>query len=450
MLNRVAVWRERMRTGLWPVPLAMLLGGVALYNIALGVDGMIGNEQVLRAWWLHRGNGDDARNLMSTLVTAIITMSSVVFSITIVALSLAANQFGSRLVRTYVSDIRTKVALGVFTMTVVYCLLALGTLEKEMVAAQVPHIAVTLGLALGLGCILTLLLFLHRVARSIVADDVIRHVAGDLEKSIAGLPPLETRKPEGPSDEMLPKGFHDHAVMLRSSEEGYVQAVDYERLVALAEKHDVHFRLEFKPGAFMCKDGWLGALGPAEAVTPELAAAVQESILIGAERTPTQDLEFSIRHLVDIALRALSPGINDANTALVVIDRLRGALSRLMGKSLPPAVFRDGSGVIRVVGKRNGYGDVLDAALHQIRQAGAIHPAVMIGLLGAIGRIAEHVVLPEQRQALLHHTRMIAAAGTRDLQEPSDRADIEAAHSMTERKLTEVLHGRRPVVRSSG
>ncbi|HYH21722.1 MAG TPA: DUF2254 family protein [Azospirillum sp.] len=118
-----------------------------------------------------------------------------VFSIIIVALSLAANQFGTRLVRTYMADIRTKLALGLFTMTVMYCLLALRSVEKDMPAAEIPHVTVTVGLVLGLTCVLVLLFFLHRVARSIVADEVIRRVAGELEERIERMPPLQASRP---------------------------------------------------------------------------------------------------------------------------------------------------------------------------------------------------------------------------------------------------------------
>jgi len=450
MISLFSIWWEKLRTSLWPIPLVMLLPAILLYSTGVWIDGAHPlNEQALRSWFLHSGSGDDARNLLTTLVTAIITMSSVVFSITIVALSLAANQFGSRLIRIYISDIRTKLALGFFVSTVVYCLLALRSLEKDMSSAEVPHITVTMGLLLGLICVLALLFFLHRIARSIIADEVIRRVACELETHMSGLPPLRTRGRQDLPDEVLPDDFDSLAIILTSRKEGYVQAVEYERLVSLASRHGIVLRLDFRPGTFMCMDGWLGAAYPSEAVTPEIVVAIQDRIVIGARRTPTQDLEFTIRHLVDIALRALSPGINDANTALVVIERMRGALSRLMGKSLPMGICRDDAGMIRIVTKGNSHAGILDAALNQIRQAAANQPAVIIHLLDALGRMAEHVRLPEQREALLHHARMIAAAGLQNLKEPQDRADIEEALASAERKLDQALRGRLRVIEKS-
>jgi len=442
MIKWLSVWWELLRTSLWPVPVGMLLLSVLLYDVAAWADGVVPDEWVLNTWWVRSGSGDDARNLLTTLVSAIITMSSVVFSITVVALSLAANQFGSRLVRIYMADIRTKLALGLFVMTVFYCLLALRMVEKDMPAAEIPHVTVTVGLALGLTCVLALLFFLHQVARSIVADEVIRRVASELEAHVAGLPPLAAHQRAEAGDGALPGDFDARSAILTSRKEGYVQAVGYDRLVALASRHGVVLRLDIRAGDFMCRDGWLGAAYPADAVTPEIAGAIQDTILIGARRTPTQDIEFSLRHLVDIALRALSPGINDANTALVVVERLRGALSHLMGKHIPGPVHRDGAGAVRVVGKANSHAGILDAALNQIRQAAADQPAVIIHLLGAISWMAEHVQLPEQRAALLHHARLIAAAGLRGLDEPRDRQNIEEALVAAEHKLEQVLRTR--------
>lgn len=434
-MSRWSILSESLRTGMWPVPMGMLALGILLFGAALGADETLQTAAVGGAWWLHSGSGDDARNLISTLLTAIITMSSLVFSITIVALSLAANQFGSRLIRTYITNVRTKLALGLFTMTIVYCLLALFHLEQEMSPAEVPHFTVTVGALLGLICVLALLLFLHLVARAMVADEVIRRAARELEESIAALPPLVSQPGEEAPRDALPDDFDQRSVVLRSQDEGYVELIEYERLCELAAQHDVVIRLDFRAGVFMCRDGWLGAVYPIDAVTPEIAEALQGPILIGERRTPTQDLEFSIRHLVDIAMRALSPGINDPNSALVVIDHLRGALSRLMGKALPTATYRDGRGRVRVVGRYNSHAGIVDSALHQIRQAAGAHPAVIINLLGAIGRIAEHATLAEQLQALRHHARLVAAAGLRNLDEPCDRTDVEQALAGTEAKL---------------
>ncbi|MCM5681917.1 DUF2254 domain-containing protein [Schlegelella sp. S2-27] len=447
MPPRPALVYEKIRTGLWPVPAGMLILAVLLFAAATAIDRALPGNASLQVRLLYSGSGDDARNLLSTLVAAIITMSSVVFSITIVALSLAANQFGSRLIRTYVTDTTTKSALGLFMMTVAYCLMGLRSVEKDMAPAQVPHVTVTLGLILSLACVLALLFFVHRVARSIIADEVIRRAAAELERTIAALPVWSEDRHDAPDVQQCSQAFESNAAVLRSQEEGYVQAVEHGRLVALAERCDLLIRLDFRPGDYMCKEGFLCTVAPRDALTEDGARAIQAAVVIGPQRTPTQDVEFSMRHLVDIALRALSPGINDANTALVVIDHLCAALSRLMCKRLPRRAHRDGQGRVRLLAKSNSYDGVVSAALNQIRQSAATQPSVIINLLSALARVGEHVRSPNQADVLRRHAGLLCAAGLRETEDPSDRADIEAAHTTTLQYIDRVLSLPHPVFR---
>lgn len=434
--KRAAVWVETLKTGMWTVPLGMVVLAIVLYAGAMRIDHVAPGQSMLQSWWLHSGSGDDARNLLSTLLTAIITMSSVVFSITTVALTLAAAQFGSRLVRVYMADTRTKIALGLFAMTTLYCLLALRSVQKDMPPADVPHVTVTLGLVLGVICVLALLFFLHVVARSIVADEVIRRTTAELDKCIDDLPPLGVQS--SPASRAWPDPADSRSALLLASADGYIEAIDYERLAALADEHEVFVRLDVRAGQYVCCGGWLGAIFPHQVASPELVHAIRETLLIGPFRTPNQDIEFSIRHVIDIALRALSPSLNDSNTALVVVDHLGGSLSRLMKKSLLDMQRAVVARTPRVFAKGNDHAGVLDAALHQLRQAAAPQPAVIINLLGALGRVGEHVVLPEQHAALVRHVILAASAGLQEAMASADRHDIEAARDAALAKLHRV------------
>jgi uncharacterized membrane protein len=437
MTDRLRVGWDKLRTSLWPIPVAMLVAAMLLLHLTLALDKALG-DKAAGIWWLHSGSGEDAVNLLSTLLGALITMASVMFSITMVVLSLAANQFGSRLVRTYTSDLRIQLALGMFFMTIAYCLVLLLSVQKDMPLAQVPDIGVSLAVLLAMGCILTLLLFLHTIGRSMVADDVIRRVSAELEEGVARLPEITEEAGKELETRTAPERRPDGA-MLRSRQEGYVQAINYDDLAKIAEEREIVVRVNCSAGAFMCRDGWLAAVEPAESLTDEADKAIQSAFKIGDRRTPTQDLEFPIRQLADIALRALSPGINDPNTAIVVVDRLRGALSRLMGKRIPSTSRCDPSGELRVLGHDSGYAGIFDEAFNQIRQAAAPQPSVIIHLLGAIERMAEHVRVPEQRDPLLAHVALIANAGLRETEEESDKAEIARKRAGAERKLNQAL-----------
>jgi uncharacterized membrane protein len=282
--------------------------------------------------------------------------------------------------------------------------------------------------ALALACVLALLAFIQLVARSIVGDEVVRRVRQEIESSLSKLPLLDEQAPAEHSPTNLPPDFERKAERIALPHEGYVQAVDYDHLLAWAVERDAILRLDFRAGDFIVEGDKRLQVYPSTGSPHETLEQIGRGIVSGDERTPTQDLEFGIRHLVEVAVRALSPGINDPFTATVVVDRLRGVLSRLMGRQLPHERLRDRSGHVRIYRQVTTYEGLLDAAFHQIRQAGSSHPAVLIHLLEAIARLTEHTCLAEQRVALARHAALIRAAGERDVAEPADRQDIEQSY----------------------
>ncbi|HWH17490.1 MAG TPA: DUF2254 domain-containing protein [Allosphingosinicella sp.] len=418
-----ASW-DAIRTSLWLIPGVMFLIGASLALFLLRLD-----EQYFAgaSWqtWIATGDGEDARNLLSTLLGAVIAMASIVFSVTVVSLSLAANAYGSRLIRTFRSNRRTQLVLGMFMMTIVYLLLALRAVRGGAGPAEVPDLAVAVGSALALICVLALLAFIQGVATLLVADEVIRRVRREFDSAIDALPAAD-RPTQAPAAE-LPGDFEERAARIRLPREGYVQAVAYAEIVSWAEKHDVLVRLDFRPGDFVVEGDRKLLIYPPPADPARARRELDRFIVSGQQRTPTQDLEFAIRHLVEVAVRALSPGINDPFTAMAVIDRLRGGLARLCARQLPAKAIEGGLGKLRLIRDATSYGGAVDAAFDQIRQAGAAKPSILIHMLRAIGAIAEHTRTDEQRSALAKHADMAFAAAVREVRDASDRHDVEQA-----------------------
>jgi len=425
MFRRADIFKEQLRSGIWPLPLAMMLFGVFIFRLMLWFDEQGPHPWVLRTWWLTAGSGDDARNLLSVLVSAMITMASLVFSITVVALSVAASQFGSRLVRSYVRDTRSKFTLGVFAMTILYCLLGLRVVGTEMPTDQVPHLTVTLGLVLSVLCVFAMLLFLHMVAQAIVADEVIRRVALDLEESIAMLPHLSDDRGAQAQLELLELPPTPERVF--AAREGYIEAILYRHLLARAEADDAYVNLQVMAGQFVAKGDLVATYARAGGRDAGFEQACRSAVLIGAQRTPVQDLAFSIRHLLDIGLRSLSAAINDNNTALVFIDRLRGALTRLLRRELPSGRYADGRGVLRVLGPRYSHTDHIHHALHAIRHSAATQPVVVITLLDALAQLLTHAQGHEMRRFLLDQAELVATAGLKANDEEYERRAIDDA-----------------------
>lgn len=406
----------------------MTLIGVLLAVGMLQLDSGYGAEDQVRAWWINSGSGEDARNLLSTLLSAIIAMASMAFSVTIVALSLAANTYGPRLIRVFQSDRRTHFVLGLFVMTIVYCLIVLRSVHGEAPTAEVPHASVTVGTALSLLAVLALLAFIQGVAKSIAADEVVRRVRSELDTAVTELPLLDAEDAGAAPTDNLPPDLEAKGKRIPLPREGYVQAVDYPAMVRWAARNDAILRLDFRAGDFVVDGDRRVLIYPAPADAMQARREIDRFIVSGNERTPTQDLEFALRHLVEVALRALSPGINDPFTAKAVIDRLRGALSRLAGRRLPAPEVRDDAGRLRLVRPAMTYDRVLDAAFHQIRQAGSDKPAVLIHLLEALTAIAGHTQTSEQREALDRHARLVRGAAQRDVFEPVDKVDVMRAY----------------------
>jgi uncharacterized membrane protein len=410
----------------------MVVGGVGLSIAMLQLDAGLGAEDRGRTWWINRGDGEDARNLLSTLLGATITMASMVLSITVVALSLAANSYGSRLIRVFRADLGTQLVLGAFIAAIVYCLIVLRSVEGEAALSEVPHVSVTVGTALALCAVLALLGFIQGVAKLMTADEVVLRVERELNATVLALP--ESRE-EPSSEPELASSFEAEAARLPLPREGYVQRVDYPRLMAWAERNDSQISLKFRAGDFVVQGDRLVLVYPPPSDSEQARRAIEHFIKSGKERTPTQDLEFAVRHLVEVAVRALSPGINDPFTAKVVIDRLRGSLSRLAERSLPSSVVQGHDGQVRIHRPTTDYGHVLDAAFHQIRQSGSDKPAVLIHMLEAINRIADHTKSEAQRQALARHATLIRDTGRRDVSEPADKAALDVSFAETMKAL---------------
>jgi uncharacterized membrane protein len=434
--NRLRVIWDAVRTSLWLVPSIMILVAAGLAWAMLAVDAGLGGEDEVRAWWMNAGSGDDARNLLSSLLTGVIAMASMAFSATVVVLTLAASQYGPRLIRVFRSDLTTQATLGTFAMTIVYLVLILRVVRADADFHDVPHAAVTLGTVLALGCVLALLVFVQEVSKIAVANEVVARVGREFDEAIEHLPiPRDDAGSKVGEHEETGGNLWQSAVAVAQRQEGYVQSLDHDALLAWAERHDAALRIDFRAGDFVVAGDRRILVWPPGAAKAAEHDAICEFAAVGTERTPVQDLEFAVRHLVEVAVRALSPGINDPATAIAVVDRLRGCLTRLAGRELPRRTLYGATGRLRLVRQTTTYAGILDAAFHQIRQAAAKHPAVVIHLLEAIGRIAEHARTEEQYAALTRHAHMIAEAGLREAAEPCDRGDIEQAMDKVEGRL---------------
>jgi uncharacterized membrane protein len=406
-----------LRGRLWLIPgiMSLAAGGLAYGLIGPG-GGLF--ENYTDTWWLYSGDPGTARDLLSTLLAGMITMTSLVVSITVVVLSLAANQLGPRLIWNFIEDRRIHTVIGLFVATILYTLLVLRTVEDELGPEGVPHAAVTLASVLTIACLFALLFHVSMVARSIVADTMVREVADSLDDFVRQL----AQEPPGEARDRTPASYpHRCSALLGRS--GYVQVVNYKAMCALAQKHDLLIVLDVRPGHFVLRGTEHLHIRAPKHVVDDVVEEIADLVVVGSGRTPTQDLEYSVRQLVEIALRALSPSLNDPNTAIAVIDRLAAAFEIVSSRSLPAKEYCDEDGRLRVMANTTDYEGLMDAAFNQIRQAASSNPAVLIGLGRRLTSLLQVATSAQQKEVIAKHLRMLErAAGT--VAEHEDRNDL--------------------------
>ncbi len=369
MIPRLFAFWDRIRSSLWALPLLMVCGATALVFAALNIQLDVGGDSA--TWYLYSGSAKQAPQFLSNLVSAMITMATLAISITMVVLTLAAQQLGPRLIRSFMADKRTQVALGLFISTVVYLLLLLR--HTYGLDDSTPNLAVTVGTALVLISVGTLLLFVHHLAQSIIADNVIDRVGRQLDDNIDRLlPDKDTTQAAAPPDTAM----RGAPIVLPVG--GYVQAIDIGAIVDAAAEAEAFVALDIRAGQHAVPGCVVGHVSP-EGAAERLTKAIQAAVLVGHERTAIQDLEFSVHQLVEVALRALSPGINDPFTGIAALDRLTLSLARVMTRGEAAAGLSgrrqaNAAGHAGVVVRRHHRRRLQPDPPARVRHAGAVDP----------------------------------------------------------------------------
>jgi uncharacterized membrane protein len=423
-----ADWRrEALRTNLWVVPAIEAVIVLLLFGATIALDRAAYNGHFGLPSWVLSGTADAARQILTTIAAAVITVVGVVFSITIVALTLASTQFGPRMLRNFIRDRGTQVTLGTFVATFFYTVLVLVSVGPGSHGDFVPHLSITVTLALTVVDLAVLIYFIDHVATTIQLPQVIASIAGDLARQIdieaGGSPPATGDSDGGPSCEELLALIGESGAVIPTPQSGYLQVIRHETLVKIATEADAVIHLPYRPGHFLVRGQALAHVWPAE-TADYVAENLKRGHVTGPYRTLTQDISFGVDQLVEIAIRALSPAVNDTFTALTCIDWLGDCLCRITTSWRPQRIRRDRSGRIRVIAYQADYDRLVQRTFEKIRQAGHGMPAVMIRQLEALYKIMQQTTRPERHQVLLDQAAMIERASAQSVVEKADRQDV--------------------------
>jgi uncharacterized membrane protein len=421
MTSRINAFREWLGDVFWVVPALLSLSGVLLAEAALRFGAPTAG--LVPPALIFADSVGGARSLLGVIAGSAIGVAGTIFSITIAALSLTSGQMGPRLLRSFLRDSGNKWALGIFLMTFAYCI----ELQRGMGAPgaeSVPHLGLALAVGLALLCTVLLAWFVHHVAGGINVETVIAQVQDEL---MAACDRLTLTEPPAPG--LLLADPPPGGAPVRCAGTGYLRAIDHAALADWAAGQGAVLSVLARPGDFLHPAVRVAEVWP-EARTAEAAEALRGAMVLGPRPAAAQDLEFAVRQMVEVALRALSPGINDPFTAMAVLDRLGAALSGLAGRYLPPAVvLRDDAVVLHR--RVTTYDGLCDAMFHMIRQAGAGQAAVLIRLVEVIDEALDVEPDPARRAHLLHHVRLAAGAGREGIADAAGKADLDARVTAT-------------------
>lgn len=412
-----------LRESFWFVPGLMVVGSIALAVILLTADASLVGQL---PEWMYAGGADGARALLATIAGSMVTVAALGFSITIIALVLASTQFGPRLLTLFMRDVTSQWTLGMFAGTFAYCILVLRSIRDpgESGPPFIPELSITVAIALTLLSVGALILFFHHVAVSIQAPKVVSVVARDLDRAIERLYPaaLGIGGPPPPPD-AIPSSDRD--AVITASADGYVQVVDDAVLLGLATGHDLTVRLVIRPGLFVVRGNPVLIARPADRVDRLVEDRLRATLIVGDVRTAEDDIEFSVRQLVEVALRALSPAINDPFTAMAAIDWLGAALARLAVAELPSRYRYDDGGTLRVIADISTFGGIVHTIFSRIRHYGATSPVVLNRLLEAAVAFGPRVEDEVDRELVRAECEAVRRAGRALLQSETDVAELE-------------------------
>lgn len=408
---------DNLRASLWYLPGLMTLAAAALAVVLTEYELEIDREVGDLSPWIFKGDGQSAASLLATIAGSIITVTGVVFSITMVALVLASNQFSPRVLRHFMEDKITQVVLGGFLSTFVYCLLVLRSTQGN--EDFVPATAVTVGVVLGLASLGLLIIFIHHIAQLVQVANILKAITEDTVAEIAGqYPALGEGRQETPA---IPD---EEPYRVQIEHFGYVQRVDENAVVEIAKQGDLLIRLESEPGDFVSAGQVVASIWPATAASPELDQAIAASFLLGTYPSLSHDVEFGIRQVVDIGVKALSPAVNDPTTATNAIDHLGVILSAAIRRDILSSPLRDDSGRVRLIIGGPDFEHMLHLAFDQVRHYGRGDRRVLTRVIAVLRHLSTLTSEPQRLQALINVGQQILQAARRGLEDEEERQQV--------------------------
>lgn len=407
---------RRLVDGFLFVPSIMALGGLVAAILAVSIDRSGALDFLFDGLSFLAIDAAGARAVLGTVAGAMMTVISLVYSLTLVVFTLAAGNIGPRLLKTFATNRVNQITIGLLGATFLYALIVLYIVGSH----EVPKLAVALAILLATLSFFWVVYFVHDVAQRIMVDNEVARSQRRLRHAIAAL--LAEERPESKGDEgAIPSSASE---LLTAADTGYVTSINRAALADIAKRCDGFIEVLIRPGDFVIEDQPIVRLFDSAGAYDR--QGVHAAFILADARSPEGDLKFNLHLNVEIALRALSPGINDSYTAMSVIDHLSGSLAALMKRGVPSSVICDDLDEPRLWINFVSVEEIVNDALHPLRRASRDSFMVMNRLVEAIGRVRS-VTSDERRDLLDHHLKLIAGDARSAFANQADRKALAAA-----------------------
>lgn len=433
---------DSIQTSLWFVPTMMVIAAGISAFIMVQIDQSIQDDGHTVTTWVFGGSADGARTLLSTIAGSLITIVGVLFSITIVVLQQAASQFTPRVMGNFIRQTGTQLTLGIYLATFLYALLVLRTVRGEDTMGEefIPRISIAFALILAMACLGFLVYFIHHMATSLQASSVLSNVNWEFREDVGPLFPEQIGTTANDDDRTLQSFRQSYMPVptyrITAEHSGYLLSIDDDMIVdSVVETTGIALLPQI--GDFVVQGSPIIEIAGVRDLPEETRKQISSCVVLGAERSRYQDPLFSIRQLVDIALKALSPGINDPTTANNAVSMLGDCIAMLSNKQFPDRVRLvsrsddDQRGDVYIWTNRPPFAEYVDSAFAEIRRVGLSHVAVTEHLVTTIGAVGDSVKTRERaeplHQVLTDILRGLDSAGFDERDEQRIRDAIEVA-----------------------
>lgn len=435
-----------LRASFWFVPATLVLLALVAAFFSIRID-----QSSLGRAILDILPGDDqltvdgARQMVATVAGSTITVASLVFSLTFVALTLMSQQFGPRIVLVFMNDRLTKFVIGAFAGTFLYALVILGgvgfghgeTVTSTLDGAMrfqagtdlfIPKLSVYMVVMLGIFSFVLIIFFVHHMAISIQADAIIARLSNELDHALTAT--LQDNGTVSDNDKISTISDKDRRLLEKSGEDvltensGYIQFIEFDHLLEVASQNDAKIQLTCRPGHFVVTGRPIARAVSGPKCDVDLHEIIRGAVEIGERRTQAQSAEYEVSALVEVALRALSPGINDPFTAIACIDHLTDSFAILLREAARHGVLYDDDGTARIFRPSHDFKHFLDTAFHPLRESARSNTQVMIKMVQSLDVLSALSKTKIDQSALRAHSQVIKQDCLREIKNEDDKKHL--------------------------